>query len=86
MPTVWLVALVLGAVFAVTGAQGAKWKLLHAAIILGCMGLGLGIGYAAGLGSGNLGRVPNAAIPLSLIFGIVGSMGCVALNISRAKA
>jgi hypothetical protein len=45
-------------------------------IILGCMGLGYGLGYSLGLGSGNLGRVPNQALPLSMMFGLVGALGC----------
>jgi len=85
MVLVWLAALILGSAFAIAGAQGAKWKLLNVIIIMGCMGLGLGIGYAAGLGSKNMGIIPNAAIPVSMIFGIVGAMGCVAQNMSRAK-
>jgi len=86
MATLWLAALILGSVFAIAGAQGVKWKLLNAAIILGCMGLGLGIGYAAGLGSKNMGMVRDAAIPFAMIFGIVGAMVCVAQNNSRTKA
>jgi hypothetical protein len=82
---VWLAALILGSVFAVTGAQEANLKLLNVVIILGCIGLGLGIGYAAGLGSENMGRVRDAAVPFAMIFGIVGAMGCVAHNVSRAK-
>jgi hypothetical protein len=85
MVLIWLTPLLLGSAFAIVGAQGAKLKLLNAAIILGCMGLGLGIGYAAGLGSKNMGAVPNAAVPFAMIFGIVGAMGCVAQNMLRAK-
>jgi hypothetical protein len=54
-------------------------------IILGCMSLGYGLGYALGLGSGNLGRVPNQALPLSMMFGIVGALGCLRQNNSRPK-
>jgi hypothetical protein len=86
MVVIWSVPLILGVVFAVAGAHGTQWKLLNIIIILVCMGLGLGIGYAAGEGSGNLGRVPDAAIPFSMIFGIVGAVGCVAQNRARAKA
>jgi hypothetical protein len=50
------------------------------------MALGLGIGYAAGLGSINFGRVSNAAIPFAVIFGVVAATACVALNVSRTKA
>jgi hypothetical protein len=85
MAILWLAALILGSAFAIAGAQGVKWKLLNAVIIIGCMGLGFGIGYAAGLGSKNMGRVRNAGIPFSMILGIVGAMGCVAQNKSRAK-
>lgn len=85
MVTIWLAALILGFVFAIAGAQGATWKLLNVLIILGCMGLGLGIGYAAGLGSKNFGRVSNAALPFAIIFGVVAAVGCVAQNTSRSK-
>jgi hypothetical protein len=85
MVILWLTPLLLGAAFAIVGAQGAVWKLLNLAIIAGCMSLGLGIGYAAGLGSKNMGAVPNQAVPFSMIFGTVGAMGCVAQNRSRGK-
>ena len=49
-------------------------------IILGRMGLGYGLGYSLGLGSGNLGSVPNQALPLSTMFGIVGALGCLWQN------
>jgi hypothetical protein len=49
------------------------------------MGLGYGIGYAAGLGSKNLGAVPHAALPFSMMFGIVGALACVRRNDWRAK-
>ncbi len=85
MVILWLTPLLLGSAFAIVSAQGATWKLLNLVIIAGCMGLGLGIGYAAGLGSKNMGSVPNAAIPFAMIFGTVGAMGCVAQNRSRDK-
>jgi hypothetical protein len=85
MFVLWLVPLILALAFAVAGAQGMQWRLLNIVIIVVCMGLGLGIGYAAGQGSGNLGRIPDAAIPFSMIFGIVGALGCVAQNKSRGK-
>jgi hypothetical protein len=62
-----------------------KWKLLNMVIILGCMGLGYGLGYALGLGSGSLGSVPNQALPLAMMFGIVGALGCLWQNNSRPK-
>ncbi len=86
MAIIWLAALILSSVFAIASARGVKWKLLNVVIILGCMGLGLGIGYAAGLGSENMGRAPNAALPLSMMFGIVGALGCVWLNGCRVTA
>ena len=85
MPIIWLTALILGSAFAVAGASGTARKLLNLMIILGCMGLGFGIGYAAGLGRGNIGRVVGAGIPFALICGIVGAMGCVAENTRRAR-
>jgi hypothetical protein len=86
MVSIWFAALILGIVFAIFGAQGAAWKLLNLTIIAGCMALGLGIGYAAGLGSANFGRVTHAAIPFAVIFGVVAATACVAQNISRSKA
>jgi hypothetical protein len=80
MSTLWLAALILGSAFAIADAQGAKWKLLNAFIIIGCMGSGFGIGYATGLGSGNMGTVPSQGMPFAMIFGVVGAMVCVLNN------
>jgi hypothetical protein len=85
MELVWLVALVLGAGAAIAGGPGAKGKLLNMGIILGCMGLGFGIGYAAGLGSENMGRVRDAGLSFAFLLGIVASLGCVKLNNLRTK-
>jgi hypothetical protein len=85
MAVLWLAALVLGTGFAIATGQDVKWKLLNILIILGCMGVGFGIGYAAGLGSGNMGMIPHAGLPFSMMFGIVGAMGCVARDTLRAK-
>jgi hypothetical protein len=62
-----------------------KWKLLNAAVILGCMALGFGIGYAVGLGSVNMGFVRNAGWPFAVMFGIVGALGCLGPTVWRAK-
>ncbi len=80
MYLVWLAALLLGAGFAITGGQSPKWRFLNLGIIAGCMALGFGIGYAAGLGSANLGRVSDAGWPLAIVLGIVGAFGCMQLN------
>jgi hypothetical protein len=48
MTMLWLVTLILGSSFAVASGEGVKWKLLNMIIILGCMGLGYGLGYALG--------------------------------------
>jgi hypothetical protein len=80
MTLIWLATLVLASGFALAGAEGLRGKLLNLLITLGCMALGFGLGYALGLGSGNLGRVPNAAWPVSMMFGIVGALCCVWLN------
>jgi lysylphosphatidylglycerol synthetase-like protein (DUF2156 family) len=85
MTLLWLVTLILAAGFALAGAEGVKWKLLNLLITLSCMAVGFGLGYAAGLGSKNLGRVPNVALPFSMMLGIVAALGCVWLNSSRAK-
>jgi len=86
MAALWLVPLLLGTGFAITTGRGAKWKILNVVIILGCMGVGLGLGYAIGLGSKNLGVIPHAATPFSMMFGVVGAMVCVARNTWSAKA
>jgi hypothetical protein len=85
MTMLWLVTLILGSGFAIASGEGVKWKLLNMVIILGCMGLGYGLGYSLGLGSGNLGRAPNQALPLAMMFGIVGALGCLWQNNSRPK-
>jgi 1,4-dihydroxy-2-naphthoate octaprenyltransferase len=85
MDLIWLVPLILGAGFAVAGGQDAKWKSVNLLIIVGCMAVGFGIGYAAGLGSQNLGRVPDGGWPFSMMFGIVAALVCVQLNSQRAK-
>jgi len=85
MYLVWLSALVLGAGFAIAGGQSAKWKCLNVSIIVGCMALGFGIGYAVGLGSQNLGSVKGEGWPVAMMFGIVGALGCLQLNSWRAK-
>jgi len=86
MAALWLVALLLGTGFAIATGPGTKWKVLNVVIILGCMGVGLGLGYAVGLGSKNLGVVPNEAIPFSMMFGVAGAMVCVARNTWSVKA
>ena len=86
MAALWLVALLLGTGFAIATGRGAKWKILNVVVILGCMGVGLGLGRAIGLGSKDFGVVPKAAIPFSMMFGVLGAMVCVARNTRSAKA
>jgi hypothetical protein len=74
MAMLWLVTLILVSGFAIASGHGMKWKLFNVLIILGCMGLGYCLGYAAGLGSKNMGMVPNAALPFAMMFGIVGAL------------
>jgi hypothetical protein len=83
---IWLVALILGAAFAIASGQGAKWKVLNSVIILACMAAGLGLGYALGLGRGNMGFVRNEGVPFAMMFGIVAAMACVARNTWSSKA
>jgi hypothetical protein len=85
MEVIWLAALILGSGFAVATGEGAKWKVLNAVIILACMGLGFGLGYAMGLGGGNMGFVPGQGVPFAMMFGIVGAMTCVVRNTWSAQ-
>jgi hypothetical protein len=85
MEVIWLAALILGSGFAIASGQGAKWKVLNAVIILACMGLGFGLGYAMGLGSENSGFVRSQSVPFAVMFGIVGAMTCVARNARNSK-
>lgn len=85
MTLLWLATLILASGFAFAGAEGLKAKVLNLLITFACMSLGYGIGYAAGLGSKNLGRVPHAALPISMMFGIAAALGCVWLNTTRDK-
>ena len=85
MNAIWSAALVLASGFAVFGGQTAKWKLVNLAIILVCMGVGFGIGHAAGLGSKNWGQVHDADVPLSMMFGIVAAFACIQLNNRSVK-
>jgi hypothetical protein len=85
MDLIWLVPLTLGALFAISGGSQLKWRFLNFAIIAGCMLVGFGIGYAAGLASQNLWHIPDAAWPLAEMFGIVAALGCVQLNSLRAR-
>ena len=85
MEVIWLAALILGSGFVIATGDGAKWKVLTAVIILACMGLGFGLGYAVGLGSENMGFVPSQDVPFAMMFGIVGAMICAARNTRRSK-
>jgi hypothetical protein len=85
MNLIWVAALVLGSGFAIFGAQRTSWALLNLAIILGCMAVGFGIGYALGLGKGNFGMVSNEGWPVAMMFGVVAAFGCVWLNSTRAQ-
>ncbi|MGA8270680.1 MAG: hypothetical protein WB919_03915, partial [Candidatus Sulfotelmatobacter sp.] len=77
MTTIWLIALILTSAFAIVESDGWKWKLLNAFIILGCWAIGFGIGYAAGLGRGNLARAQDVSAPFGMMLGIVGAMVCI---------
>jgi hypothetical protein len=76
MIAIWFAALFLGAWFAISGAAGASRKFVNLGIIAGCMCLGYSLGFAAGLGTTNLWRMPHVAVPVALIFGIVAA-GCL---------
>ena len=85
MTTIWLIALILALGFAIGGSDGWKWRLLNVVIILGCAAMGFGIGYAAGLGRGNLARAPDAGAPFGMMLGIVGAMVCIRGNEQRSS-
>ena len=86
MTTIWLIALILALGFAIGGSDGWKWRLLNVIIILGCAAIGFGIGYAAGLGRGNLARAPDAGAPFGMMLGIVGAMVCIRGNERRSSS
>jgi len=85
MASLPLILLVICAVLAVAGAKGAKWKLLNVAIIVGFMVLGFGIGWLLGLWGGNMTIGAEAAVPLSLLLGALGGLGCIRRNKWREK-
>jgi|HubBroStandDraft_6_1064221.scaffolds.fasta_scaffold05673_4 hypothetical protein len=85
MEAICLAALILGSGFAIASGQGAKWKVLNAVMILTCMGLEFGLGYAVGLGSGYMGLVRNQGVPFAMMFGVAGAMACVARNTSSSN-
>jgi hypothetical protein len=78
MPVIWLAALLLGTGFALATGRDVKGKVVNVVIVLGCMGVGLGVGYVVGLGRGNMGMIPNAGMPFAMMFGVLGAMVCVA--------
>ena len=85
MAGIWLVALLLGSGFAISTGREVQGKVLNVVIILGCMGAGAGVGFAMGLGRGNLGSVPHEAMPFAIIFGVLGAMVCVAKDTLQPK-
>jgi hypothetical protein len=85
MAGIWLVALLLGSGFAVSTGREVQGKVINVVIILGCMSAGAGVGFAMGLGRGNLGSVPHAAMPFAIIFGVLGAMVCVAKDTLKTK-
>ena len=85
MTAIWLAALILGAGIAIASGPGAKWKVLNAAIILGCMCVGYGLGYSVGLGRGTFGFVRGQGMQFAMILGIVAAMTCVARNTWSSK-
>jgi|HubBroStandDraft_1064217.scaffolds.fasta_scaffold75309_4 hypothetical protein len=85
MDLIWVIPLVLGALFAIFGVDDVKWKALNTLIIVSCMAVGFGIGWAAGLGAGNLGHVSHGGWLFAMMFGLVAALTCVQLNSWRAQ-
>jgi hypothetical protein len=85
MAAIWVVALLLTSGFAISTGRGVKGRLINLVIILGCMGVGAGMGFAMGLGRGNMWMVPNVTLPFAMIFGVLGAMVCVAKDILETK-
>jgi hypothetical protein len=83
MVTIWLAALLLGSGFAISTGRGVRGKVINVVIILVCMSVGAGLGFAMGLGRGNLGVVPDQAMPFAIMFGALGAMVCVAKDSSN---
>ncbi len=85
MAPIWLVTLLLGVGFAVSTANGMKGRVVNIIIILVCMGVGAALGFALGEGRGNLGMIPDQAMPFAMIFGVLGAMVCVAKDTLQPK-
>jgi hypothetical protein len=85
MAAVLLAGLIVVSALAIAGGKGAKWKLLNLIIILGSMGLGLFIGYVAGMWGKNMEIGAAAALPLSILLGLVAAIGCLRRNKTRGR-
>jgi hypothetical protein len=86
MQAIFLLILIGLSVVAIVGGKGAKWKLLNLLIIIGFMAVGLGIGWALGAWGSNMAIGAAAALPLAILLGCVGALGCYRRNGIRAKA
>lgn len=78
----FLLALIVLAIFAIVGAKESKWKLLNLLIIVGFTGLGLLVGFLIG---GNTATGGHLSAALMAPVGAVGAFGCIRRNKMRAK-
>ena len=83
MGLLWLATLFVVTGIAVAGAKGAKQKLLNLLIIVACVALGLGIGYAIGFWGKNMAIGVEAAVPLGISLGVIAAVGCWQRNRMR---
>ena len=81
-----LLALLVLSVMAVVTAKPIKWKLLNITIVIGFMAAGLGIGAALGAWGQNMEIGGHVAVPLAILLGAVGALGCWRRNKMRDKA
>ena len=73
------------AIAAVVTAKGAKWKLINLGVIVGLIFVGLLTGLVAGMWARNNALGVDIALPLAIMLGFVGGLGCYRRNNWREK-
>jgi hypothetical protein len=80
----FLLLLIVLTVWAIFGAKGAKWKLLNLLIIVAFVGVGLGLGYLAGLWSSNMAIGAHFSVLLATLLGSAAAYVCLRRNGKRS--